>query len=171
MKVKKTVFQLFVMLLAVTMLSTFAVAKSHKKYMNKKVEKEFKGVKKQIEALYEILADLQAQIDNGAVGNPGDQTDDTGIGDEDALPAEPRFMCPGCTFPAGELPEDVKARLPGAYLPNANFSGTDLTGVDLSEAELSQVLWYLTTCPDGSDSSSHPGGLWDYGTCEGHLIP
>ena len=198
MKVKKTVFQLFVVLLALTILSTFSMAKSHKKYDHKKYKKlewAFKAKKEQIKALSEILADLQAQIDNIAAGNPGGQTDDTAVNelkeqvdalseDLDALIADlkgqideiaansqrgndagPRFMCPGCIFPSGALPEDVKARLEGAYLPNAYFAGTIVTGVDLSGADLSQAIWFSTTCPDGTNSDD-----WWY-TCEGHLKP
>jgi len=155
MKIKKTVFQLFVILLAVTMLSTFSMAKPDKKH-DKNLEKQVNSLKKQVKALSKELDALQGEVGELSTGNQGGN--DTG----------PRFMCPGCIFPGGKLPGDVLDRLPGAYLPGAWFFSTDLTGVDLSGADLSGAMWGNTTCPDGTNSSEDDG---DGYTCLNNLIP
>ena len=50
-----------------------------------------------------------------------------------------------------------------ANLTNANLTGANLTGAYLSYADVTGVVWNLTTCPDGTESSlSYPQ------TCIGH---
>jgi phospholipase C len=53
--------------------------------------------------------------------------------------------------------ELIGVNLQGAFLANANLTGAKLIGVNLN-----RVIWLNTTCPDGSNSSSHGG------TCRGH---
>ncbi len=53
-------------------------------------------------------------------------------------------------------------------LTNANFTGADLSFVDMNAtittgANFTDVMWYFTRCPDGTNSSNNDG------TCESHL--
>ena len=158
MEIKKTVFQLFVILLAVTMLSTFSMATSGKKYRkvgkaleqlespkrwwknpHKKLWRAVLKLKKQINTLSgdmnDSTADLQKQIDEIRAG----QQNPAGIKEQSVSQdfAPPPLVCPGCVFPLGSaLPEDVMARLPDSYLPGAWFFGVNLSGADLSGSNL-----------------------------------
>jgi uncharacterized protein YjbI with pentapeptide repeats len=53
--------------------------------------------------------------------------------------------------------------LTGADLQDASVNYSDLTGATLQFAHLTNVQWYFTTCPDGTNSVD-----WDQ-TCCGHL--
>ncbi len=60
------------------------------------------------------------------------------------------------------------ANLRGANLDGANLRGANLTDADLTDASmvntgLRDVIWLVTTCPDGSISDNNGG------TCEGNL--
>ena len=55
------------------------------------------------------------------------------------------------------------ANLKGTNLEGADLSNANLTGAKLQGANVDRVKWSNTTCPDGSNSSSHRG------TCKGHL--
>jgi hypothetical protein len=68
----------------------------------------------------------------------------------------------------------TNARLTGGGFQGANFSRADLSGADISSANLSgatgladailtNVKWFNTVCPDGTNSSQNGG------TCFGHL--
>ena len=75
------------------------------------------------------------------------------------------------------------ASLPGAHLGGASLAGANLTGANLTRADLGSanltganltgatvtgVVWFNTTCPDGSNSgSSNP---YMANTCVGHGI-
>ncbi len=63
------------------------------------------------------------------------------------------------------------ANLSGAFLGGANLSGAnlkiaDLTGANLKSANLNRVLWFNTTCPDGTNSDDLDG---DGFTCLSNL--
>jgi hypothetical protein len=56
------------------------------------------------------------------------------------------------------------ANFSGVNLNGVNFTGSNLTGATgLKTATLTSVVWSMTTCPDGTSSSS------DGGTCMGHF--
>ena len=50
-----------------------------------------------------------------------------------------------------------------ADLSGADLRDADLTGADLSDADLTNVVWYFTTCPDGTNSNDNGN------TCENNL--
>ncbi len=53
-----------------------------------------------------------------------------------------------------------------ANLVNTNFTQADLTGaIGLASSTRTNVTWFHTTCPDGTNSNDHSD------TCEGHLEP
>ena len=57
----------------------------------------------------------------------------------------------------------TRANLTGANLTGVNFSGANLTranldGATVSSTNFSGTVWSSTTCPDGSDSSTHAHG-------------
>jgi quercetin dioxygenase-like cupin family protein len=49
------------------------------------------------------------------------------------------------------------ANLQGANLNGANMTDADLTGAKTAGANLNHVIWSNTTCPDGTNSSTHNG--------------
>jgi uncharacterized protein YjbI with pentapeptide repeats len=55
------------------------------------------------------------------------------------------------------------AGLAGANLTDADLGNADLDGADLDGATLTGVVWYNTTCPDGTNSNN------DGGTCVNNL--
>jgi phospholipase C len=56
-----------------------------------------------------------------------------------------------------------RADLDGANLEGADLANANLTGASLRGANLDRVVWSNTTCPDGTNSSSH-GGVCRIGT-------
>jgi hypothetical protein len=56
------------------------------------------------------------------------------------------------------------ADLSGADLSFADLPGANLTGANLNGAVLDNVIWWNTTCPDGTNSNDHGN------TCVGHLL-
>jgi hypothetical protein len=56
------------------------------------------------------------------------------------------------------------ADLAGANLMGANLTLTILSGANVQGANFGGVTWFLTTCPDGTNTFNNPGG-----TCTGHL--
>lgn len=58
----------------------------------------------------------------------------------------------GATLVSADLSH---ADLSGAALVYANLSNANLTGADLSGALVYYVIWWNTSCPDGTNSSDH----------------
>jgi hypothetical protein len=84
-----------------------------------------KGPEGKIPDLEGRIADLEDMIADLGGSTGGTYTGDT-----------PRLICPGCWFPGDKPPNEVLARLEGAYLPHASMTGIDLSDAVLIGADL-----------------------------------
>ena len=168
---KKNIMLLFIIFLAVMFLSTPVMAKSKKSdkkpwysyfAMKAKIislEKKLRSKIKKNKYLENKVAKASRQKQGppgpqgipgpmgpeGPQGIPGESGDLTLSANE--TPVEytgdaPPLVCPVCSFPDGPLPDNVSARLMGAYMPGVTFAGTDLSDVDLSDAYLRGAKMY-----------------------------
>jgi Pentapeptide repeats (8 copies) len=133
-KMKKNILQLSIVFIAVLVFSTMTMAGGKKHYHHKwwnplsGLWSAIYQLEDQMNNMNKRVNDKLASLSQAGGTNPGTFPGlDSGAGP---------LVCPGCYFPAGDLDDEYKVRLKGAFLPWAKFGGTDLSNADLSNADL-----------------------------------
>ena len=109
---KKNIFQIVIVFITVLVLSTTVMARGKKHY--RRWWNPFSSLWSAIHELQEGMEDVKLGQQNAPVPQ-GFST--ASVSEGEAGP----MVCPGCLFPAGLLPEDLRDRMKGAYLPGVGF--------------------------------------------------
>ena len=178
---KKIILCAFVILVAITFLSTPVMAKSknsdHKpwysytslKYKIKSLQRklaakiaEVKFLRKKVRTISEMKQGPPGPMGPpgpvGPQGPPGETTVVASTSKTAEFGDTSPLHCPGCWFPGERPPEEILSRLEGAYLPHAYMSGIDLSGAILVGTDLrgASITWANLSEADLTDVDFSP---------------